>query len=266
MMKLKGIIALVAVSFTSLASAQMGSVPAAAMKDGKLRRMYEQRFGGIAVQQGSKQGCIGFVNAQSKIPTSEIIKVVSNLKKLFSQDMRIHSGKVKELPNRKEVESAGLTIAVFAVDDPSLPTLLAAPEERWSLVNVAKIDKGLPKGPVATTFIANRFRAELMRAFSLVAGGASSQYPNNIHTATDLAQLDSMDADALTMDVVMRCQNHLLNNLKIKPERVVSYRMAVQEGWAPAPTNDIQKAIWDKVHAMPTAPIKIKPETKKVRE
>jgi len=141
MMKLKGIIALVAVSFTSLASAQMGSVPAAAMKDGKLRRMYEQRFGGIAVQQGSKQGCIGFVNAQSKIPTSEIIKVVSNLKKLFSQDMRIHSGKVKGLPNRKEVESAGLTIAVFAVDDPSLPTLLAAPEERWSLVNVAKIHK-----------------------------------------------------------------------------------------------------------------------------
>ena len=30
--------------------------------------------------------------------------------------------------------------------------------------------------------------------------------------------------------------------------------------------NEYQKAIWDKVHAMPTAPIKIKPETKKVKE
>ena len=41
------------------------------------------------------------------------------------------------------------------------------------------------------------------------------------------------------------------------------YRKACEEGWAPQPTNDVQKAIWDKVHAMPTEPLKIKPETKK---
>ena len=29
----------------------------------------------------------------------------------------------------------------------------------------------------------------------------------------------------------------------------VAYKKACQEGWAPAPTNDIQKAIWDKVMA-----------------
>ena len=34
----------------------------------------------------------------------------------------------------------------------------------------------------------------------------------------------------------------------------------------PAPTNDVQKAIWDEIHAMPTEPIKIKPETKKVSD
>ena len=265
-MNLKVTIALATITFTSLAVAQMGAVPPAAMKDGKLRKMYEERFGGIVVQQGSKQGCIGFVNTQSKIPDSEITTVVSNLKKLLTQDMRIHSGKVKGLPGRKDVESAGLTIAVFVVDDPALPTLLAAPEDRWSLVNVTKLGTNLPKGPVAKTILANRFRAELMRAFSLVAGGATSQYPNNIHMATDVTQFDSMDPDALTIDVILRCQNHLLNNLKIRPERAVSYRKAVQEGWAPAPTNDVQKTIWDKVHAMPTAPIKIKPETKKVKE
>ena len=44
------------------------------------------------------------------------------------------------------------------------------------------------------------------------------------------------------------------------------YRKACEEGWAPAPTNDVQKAIWDKVHAMPTEPIKIKPETKKTEK
>jgi hypothetical protein len=28
-----------------------------------------------------------------------------------------------------------------------------------------------------------------------------------------------------------------------------TYRLAVKEGWAPAPTNDIQRAVWDKVKA-----------------
>lgn len=31
--------------------------------------------------------------------------------------------------------------------------------------------------------------------------------------------------------------------------RSVTYRQAVKEGWAPAPTNDIQRAVWDKVKA-----------------
>jgi len=34
-------------------------------------------------------------------------------------------------------------------------------------------------------------------------------------------------------------------------------REACQEGWAPAPTNDIQKAIWNEVRQLPAKPIKI---------
>ena len=60
----------------------------------------------------------------------------------------------------------------------------------------------------------------------------------------------------------MRCQRYLLS-LGVKPYRLTTYRKACEEGWANPPTNDVQKAIWDKVHAMPTEPIKIKPETKK---
>ena len=52
----------------------------------------------------------------------------------------------------------------------------------------------------------------------------------------------------------------------LKAYRPTAYIRACMEGWAPAPTNDIQKAIWDKVHAMPTAPLAIKPETKKVEK
>lgn len=47
---------------------------------------------------------------------------------------------------------------------------------------------------------------------------------------------------------------------------IATYRTACQQGWAPAPTNDVQKAIWDEVHTLPSEPIKIKPESKKVTE
>ena len=42
-----------------------------------------------------------------------------------------------------------------------------------------------------------------------------------------------------------------------------TYKKACQEGWVSAPTNDIQKAIWDKVHAAPKNPMKIEFDSKK---
>ena len=43
-----------------------------------------------------------------------------------------------------------------------------------------------------------------------------------------------------------------LKNLRrfgIKPYYRCSYKAAVKQGWAPAPTNEVQKAIWDAVKA-----------------
>ena len=38
---------------------------------------------------------------------------------------------------------------------------------------------------------------------------------------------------------------------------------ACREGWASAPTNDVQKAIWDKVRAIPDKPLTIEYDPKK---
>ena len=49
-------------------------------------------------------------------------------------------------------------------------------------------------------------------------------------------------------------------------KRRTSYHKACEEGWAPAPTNEVQKAIWEQVKADkergPTNPIKIEPPKK----
>ena len=53
----------------------------------------------------------------------------------------------------------------------------------------------------------------------------------------------------------------------ITPYRRTTYREACQEGWAPQPTNDVQKAIWEQVKADkergPTNPITIPPPNQK---
>jgi hypothetical protein len=49
----------------------------------------------------------------------------------------------------------------------------------------------------------------------------------------------------------------------VTPTLVAHYRQACKQGWAPAPTNDVQRAIWNKVHELPSDPIKIKYDPKR---
>ena len=82
---------------------------------------------------------------------------------------------------------------------------------------------------------------------------------------TQAKQIETLLSDNIMRDMIDSIRQNLASR-GIEMSKISSYLKACQEGWAPAPTNEYQKAIWDKVHAMPTAPIKIKPETKKVRE
>ena len=65
-------------------------------------------------------------------------------------------------------------------------------------------------------------------------------------------------------DVIMRELDYL-NACGVTGERWVTYKKACQQGWAPAPTNNIQQAIWNRVHAAPKNPMKIEFDPKKGR-
>ena len=222
-----------------------------------------RKFGGFIEQPGSRQGSIGFLNAQKRIPISEMEKVIATMKQMMKHDMVAKDVEApKGLPTRADVQKAGVSVAIFAVDDPALPALLSAPEDRWALVNVAKIGEGLKDDAVGKGLLKGRFRGELQRAFSLACGGWASEHQGNLSVAVDYKGIDSLNPDALMGDVVPRYMNYL-NTIKVTPARIVMYSRACQEGWAPAPTNDIQKAVWDKVHALPTKPITIEPEKAK---
>lgn len=81
------------------------------------------------------------------------------------------------------------------------------------------------------------------------------------------------DLDALKNDMIspegLSGMNLCFKKLGITPYRRVSYRDACREGWAPAPTNEFEKVIWEKVKAEnskePTKGLKIKYDPKKGR-
>lgn len=151
---------------------------------------------------------------------------------------------------------------VLVINEETLPIVLTAPEQRWTILNINSIKtdaKSIEK-------IEERFTKLLWIAIGRTLGAGYSSYkPCVMAPFKDIVGLDNNPAKKPCPEPF----NKMIDTgaaYGIKTINIASYRKACQEGWAPAPTNDIQKAIWDKVHAMPTAPIKIKPETKKVRE
>ena len=80
----------------------------------------------------------------------------------------------------------------------------------------------------------------------------------------NLDQLDRQEDNRLSVDVIARLEQSLAN-AGVTPAQMSTYLAACKQGWAPAPTNDVQKAIWDKVHAVPATPMKIEFDPKKGR-
>ncbi len=206
-----------------------------------------KKFGGFVTQPGSQSGSIGFLNAQTKFGKGDFEMIISSLRKMLKHEMKVVEGvAIAGLPTKMDVERHGVSLAVFVVDDTSLPVVLAAPEDRWALVNVAKIGEGLPDNVAGKGLARRRFRAEVKRAFALLCGGWSSQYKGNMFSATSLKELDAVDADALIVDVIMRCESYL-KSMGINPARSTTYHRAYLEGWAPDPINEYQQAVIDKI-------------------
>ena len=153
-----------------------------------------------------------------------------------------------------------MTLVVFD-GDPSFPALAVYPEERIGLVNADRLKGG--EDPAAPEV---RVSKEIWRAMGFIGGVGFSQHENDMmQPYYTLKELDG-NIHAYIQPMNMAKMGRFWKRFGVKKEARVPYLVACQEGWAPQPTNDVQKAIWDKVHALPTEPIKIKPEEKKIEK
>ena len=208
--------------------------------------------GGLVRKAGSAKGYFVLLNAQKSVPCADLTAALDVIDKRVHVQMKtvtLNSLAMGSIPS--EIAKAGGNVGVALVDDPTLPALLSAPEEGWSLVNVAKLSDA-DKAKVA-----QRARREVLRAFAL-AGGAMYAAQGDfvlqpVRKPSDLDRLIREDYGAAMAHVFPLA----LPYYGVTPWHQATYKKACEEGWAPQPTNDVLKAIWDQVHSIPTKPIKI---------
>ncbi len=151
-------------------------------------------------------------------------------------------------------------LCIFVDDSESDRALCVYPEQNEAHVNVRVLKADGTKGER----LAARTRKEILRAFAFIAGGASSAA--EISLLGKVSKPSDLDLlrERIPNEVEMRFPSYL-KKIGITPYRCVTYSLACEEGWALAPTNKHQKAIWDKVHAVPATPMKIEFDPKKGR-
>ena len=194
------------------------------------------------------------------LPLNRFVEVViTKLARHVAIDMRPTINQIVMSLNERMKITKGNTInfdyiSLYVIDREDFPISLVAPEGRWAFVNVAPLTKGRGKKP---QFLEARVKKEMARIACILFGNMGSSYKRNLMSFLSSAEdLDSFDSDNIPIDSLMRCSHYLLT-LGVKPYRRVSYRKACEEGWAPAPTNDIQRVIWEETRQLPTKPIKI---------
>ena len=219
----------------------------------EMRQKVLEKFGDTIVNTSSQRGKVAFVNTQDEVDHAVFEELAAGQAKELK--LRIVCEKAKAGDPAAIKSASKADVAVVIVADETTPTMLAACEDGWAVVNVRKLAVGLSTEDARKKFLPGRCQREALKAFALVSGGMASRYPDNIIAAKKISDLDLCKTfiPADTKQAVLKS----LMARGVTPLRSARYLQACQEGWAPAPTNDIQKAIWDKVHAIPSKPLKI---------
>ena len=216
--------------------------------------------GGIVRKEGSAKGMFAILNAQDKVAEEGFLPVVGNIDSTLAVKVSILKADGVTPGNMaSKIKDAGATIGVGLVVDANLPTLLAAPESGWAIVNVMKLAEGCRDDKV----LASRVRKEILRGLAFATGCAYT-------TVADPLMRDVVkpsDVDALRSEEFgFEIRNRFSVSAPLyglKPWYQATYDEACQEGWAPAPTNSYQRWRWKKTHSIPQNPMKIEFDPKK---
>lgn len=258
------VLALVAMASTHAATKMELTTEQAQERKAKIKERIYQRTGGFLERKTSNGKRIAFLNMQSRVGESAVSDALETQNRIVRHVITFEKFEkpfdIAKVPVM--MKEADVAEAVFVVDVPYLPSILVANESKWAVINVYALASDNPDQLV----LEERLRLEMWRALAFLNGAANTMMGKCVmQSVLKNSDLDGIGAKAFSPEPLNKILQHLELVGAMKRE-TCTYQKACEEGWAPAPTNDVQKAIWDKVHAMPTEPIKIKPEAKKTEK
>ena len=186
-----------------------------------------------------------FLNTQTRVAATVLDEPADQISKM----LRLPATR-KDAPAAEPLAAAANALkdkqtaaVIILCDSKDHPSLLIAPENRWALVNVA----ALSDGNASAETLALRTQKEVWRAFGYLMGAAHSNFEACLmQPVLSVSDLDALKGKSLSPEPFNKIMAHA-QKLGMKPQRMATYRKAVEEGWAPAPANDFQKAIWDEL-------------------
>jgi len=254
-----------------LAAMCLASVTAAAEAAGAQKRELSEserasmkaeriaRVGGLLARPGTPAGRIVFVNNQTAVP-AEDLKATQERNSVKLRGLCSWTNDVPATVESATAVRKGLkaNFAVFVIDDAKMPMSLVAMEDKWAFVNVAPLKEAGADGEL----VRHRAKNELARVYGVLCGGAASQFKSKLMNTVDSPKDLNGCTDELPVDTTAKMMQYV--ELRgCKPLQLAPYSRACREGWAPAPTNDVQRAIWNEVHAIPDKPLTIEYKPKK---
>ena len=202
------------------------------------------RMGG-RINAPDKEPGICFLNCQKDVPPDRLEVALQRIRDTFHFSVYLRDAEWKNMPELADLAATRKHAVVVAlVDSPAYPQLLTAPDDAWGIVNLAPLKADRPKPEVLEA----RVLKMMMRGFAVSIGGLwGTQMGDVLHSADTLQQLD---ANTGKVPGPMAFENIYTRGkaLKVATGGTVSYRQACKEGWAPAPTNDLQRGVWNEFH------------------
>lgn len=237
------------IAFSIIVAASMiGAITA----DGKPKLTPEQReerkyrhFGGH-IYQPVKSKVVSILDEQSIVERDAIERIASEMQSMLMLPVAVNA-------------SSNVAVRIRLRADEKAAPLVIMPDNAIAIVDVKALSVDKPAMPLLET----RLSKEIWRGFVYVLGGGNTYVQNCVmKQVSSLKDLDAIPSRTACPDAYLRIAESA-RAIGLNPLRRVTYRQACKEGWAPQPTNDVQKAIWDQIHAIPDKPITIEFDPKK---
>lgn len=192
----------------------------------------------------------GFVEVEAKGPaivvlnlTGDELRASKDFVKDFSKITRqkiveksVKSDKPLDAA-RDEIKSGAFFVIAVGETCTNAPLLSVYPEERITVINTLKIS-GEPAND-------SLIRKEMWRSYGFLSGTGYANYPSDVmQPVFSTAELRALPVEVVQPLTIARAQS-VADKFGVKRSRKVPYRIAVRDGFAQAPTNDFQKAVWE---------------------